>query len=465
MAILDVSRRSPRVERLYPALALVGLAVAGLAIALYLAAVAMAGGVPACGSGGGCETVAASDYSRWFGIPVAVYGVAYSSVSLGLALSWWRRGDRRLLLALYGIGLGGVVVVLYLRCLELFVIGAICTWCLVYGVTIVVGWLATALCLRRSEPASASSDLDLDESSDSLQPLPVGRSRGRLGALLAPGRTRPVHPDRPAGRVDVEIGGVLTAPMQWCPACSRPLGRRENQCPGCGAWLVFGVLARLALAFLLIGVALGLVIGTILVTAASRAPGSSGGVAGGPAIPSLSPEPSPPPSVTLTPSPSPAATSTLRATPAATPVPTPEPTPIVLPGSVAGALQQCVVLDEQLGRSAAALNEMLASKSFSAAAAVAIVRKIAADSTTGLQVAPRLRSFGPTIVLGSDLEAFYGAVSSASGDALGLSLADNAGYRAAVTELLAPLQDLPGLGARTLDEAAAFGLPVGTPGP
>jgi uncharacterized membrane protein len=138
------------VARGRPALVLGGFAAAGLAIALYLAAHALAGTVPVCLPGGGCETVAQSEYSHWFGIPLAFFGVLFSGVLLGLVVAWWRTGDGRLLLFAYAQGLIGVVIVLYLRYLELFVIGAICAWCVAYGATIVFGWLALLVVQRRA---------------------------------------------------------------------------------------------------------------------------------------------------------------------------------------------------------------------------------------------------------------------------------------------------------------------------
>jgi uncharacterized membrane protein len=137
-----------------------GLALVGLLIAGYLAWTKLSGGLPVCGPLHGCETVALSSYSELFGIPVALFGVGYSIVLFGFALAWWRRGDRRALLGLYGLGLLGVLFVAYLTYLELFVIGAICVWCATYALTIVVGWLLASLALRRSsqpEPGALDS--------------------------------------------------------------------------------------------------------------------------------------------------------------------------------------------------------------------------------------------------------------------------------------------------------------------
>lgn len=129
---------------------LVLLAAAGLAIAIYLLVTKLAGGLPICGPLGGCETVATSRYSEVLGIPVAAFGTVYSAILLGLTLAWWRLGDRRALYGAYAFGLMGILAVVYLTYLELFVIHAICVWCVTYGATIVVGWLLAAWELRRA---------------------------------------------------------------------------------------------------------------------------------------------------------------------------------------------------------------------------------------------------------------------------------------------------------------------------
>ena len=102
-----------------------------------------------CGPSGGCETVAASTYSTVLGVPVAAYGLGLSLVLVACAVAWWRRADRRPLLAAYGLLLLAVLVVAYLTYLELFVIRSICPWCVSYAVTIVVAWVLAGLALTR----------------------------------------------------------------------------------------------------------------------------------------------------------------------------------------------------------------------------------------------------------------------------------------------------------------------------
>jgi uncharacterized membrane protein len=125
-----------------------GMAIAGLAIAGYLLAVRVLGEAPACGPVRGCDTVAASEYATVMGLPVALYGVAFSVVLSVATLIWWRRADRRAVHAAYALGILGVAAVAYLTYLELFVIEAICIWCVTYAVTIIAGWLTAVLAER-----------------------------------------------------------------------------------------------------------------------------------------------------------------------------------------------------------------------------------------------------------------------------------------------------------------------------
>jgi uncharacterized membrane protein len=128
------------------------LAVAGLGIATYLLVTRILGEPPACGPVQGCETVAASEYSTLFGVPVALFGVAFSAVLAVACLAWWRRADPRALYASYGFGLAGVIAVAYLTYLEVFVIRAICVWCVGYAATIV------ATCALTAAAAFSTSD-------------------------------------------------------------------------------------------------------------------------------------------------------------------------------------------------------------------------------------------------------------------------------------------------------------------
>ena len=94
--------------------------------------------------------MSASEYADILGIPVAVLGFACSLVLVGLALAWWARADRRALLAVYLVLLAATGFVVYLTYLELFVIEAICPWCVAYAVTIVLALAVAGLALLRT---------------------------------------------------------------------------------------------------------------------------------------------------------------------------------------------------------------------------------------------------------------------------------------------------------------------------
>jgi uncharacterized membrane protein len=129
-------------------LVIAGLAGIGLAIAVYLTVTKLSGGLPVCGPVKGCEDVALSEYSSILGVPTAALGAAFSALVALLGLAWWRIGDRRALVACYGLGLFGLLFVAYLTYLELFVIHAVCAWCVAYGLTVIVGWLVAAGTMR-----------------------------------------------------------------------------------------------------------------------------------------------------------------------------------------------------------------------------------------------------------------------------------------------------------------------------
>jgi uncharacterized membrane protein len=137
----DVSDKPVLVALRHPAALLVALDLVGLAVASYLSATELSGGLPACGPLRGCEEVAQSQYARIGGVPVAVGGVVLSIVLLTLAVAWWRSGSVALLAAHYGLSLAGVMFEGYFTYLELFVIRAVCVWCATYGISLVARFL------------------------------------------------------------------------------------------------------------------------------------------------------------------------------------------------------------------------------------------------------------------------------------------------------------------------------------
>jgi uncharacterized membrane protein len=141
-----------RFRGIHPALILAALDTFGLVVASYLSIVELQGNVPVCGPVSGCVEVAQSEYSRILGIPVAVFGVGLSLVLLVAALGWWRTGDRRLLALHYGLSLVGVTFEAYFIFLQIFVIDAVCVWCAMYGISLILRFIiALIVWLRRDQ--------------------------------------------------------------------------------------------------------------------------------------------------------------------------------------------------------------------------------------------------------------------------------------------------------------------------
>lgn len=121
------------------------VSVAGIALSLYLTWTYAIGSSPAClGGSGGCETVQSSPYSRLLGIPVAALGLGgYAALLVSAAL----RGVVGILSGLF-LALLGALYSGYLTWLEVFVIEALCQWCLASAALMVAALILTTLRLR-----------------------------------------------------------------------------------------------------------------------------------------------------------------------------------------------------------------------------------------------------------------------------------------------------------------------------
>jgi uncharacterized membrane protein len=137
---------APRVQakRLFaaPRVVLLSLAVMGALISAYLTWTHFAGLTPVCtGSGEGCQTVQSSRYAFILGIPVALLGlIAYGGLIFSAVL--WR--ETGIYLG-FLISLVGTLFSAYLTYLEIFVIGALCQWCLASAAIMVAALVCATL--------------------------------------------------------------------------------------------------------------------------------------------------------------------------------------------------------------------------------------------------------------------------------------------------------------------------------
>lgn len=161
-------RQRPQwVEYLTPALCVIGMGVAG-----YLAYIELTSETALCGPIGDCNAVNTSSYARLFGIlPIGVMGLG-GYIAILAAWLWRRFRSDRLADAmpplLFGMTLFGVLFSIYLTSLELYVIFAVCMWCLASAV------IMTALLLLNIHPVL----LGMGEVEEELSHAPKGPGPG-----------------------------------------------------------------------------------------------------------------------------------------------------------------------------------------------------------------------------------------------------------------------------------------------
>ena len=120
--------------------AALALCVLGALISAYLlVADFLLGGAEFCLTGQGCDVVRESRYSQMGGVPVALLGVlGYAAMAAAVLSPLGRRTKWSLLFPLSAAAVGFSA---YLTYLELFIIEAICSWC-VASAAIAVALLA-----------------------------------------------------------------------------------------------------------------------------------------------------------------------------------------------------------------------------------------------------------------------------------------------------------------------------------
>lgn len=112
-------------------IAIGAIALLGIANAGYLAFIALEGVAPTCTIIKGCELVAASPYAHVFGIPLALFGVLFYTLVLGVASRGIFATPRpRVACFILPLTALGFLLSLYFLYLQAFVIHAFCQYCL-----------------------------------------------------------------------------------------------------------------------------------------------------------------------------------------------------------------------------------------------------------------------------------------------------------------------------------------------
>jgi uncharacterized membrane protein len=129
------------------------LSLAGLFVAAYLTMYKLGViGDLAC-SLGSCETVQLSRWASFLGLPVAAWGIGFYAIMFVVALAGVQErleSMPHIPIALTILSGWGVLFSLWLTWLELFVIDAICLWCIVSAVLVLALFVVSVMDLRET---------------------------------------------------------------------------------------------------------------------------------------------------------------------------------------------------------------------------------------------------------------------------------------------------------------------------
>jgi uncharacterized membrane protein len=115
-----------------------GLAILGVLDSIYLFIYKLTNLNALCLGNGGCHDVNFSPYSEIGGIPVSVFGIAaYLVIAIILLMERRFKPAREYgNLAVFGLSLAGLAFSVYLTWLEIYIIHALCPFCLASAVLI-----------------------------------------------------------------------------------------------------------------------------------------------------------------------------------------------------------------------------------------------------------------------------------------------------------------------------------------
>lgn len=129
---------------------LLALGLLGLGVSLYLTLVHYTEAPLVCLGTSGCETVNRSAYSEVAGIAVALLGAgAYLTILGLLGMETYHLIQRQTAtLGVFGISLAGTLYSAYLTYVEIVLLRAICSWCVISAVTMTIIFALALVRLR-----------------------------------------------------------------------------------------------------------------------------------------------------------------------------------------------------------------------------------------------------------------------------------------------------------------------------
>ncbi len=131
----------------------------GAVISAYLTWVHYSGNLALCIGVGGCESVQGSRFAVAGAVPVALIGLAGFALIFALAVLRLRHAPPVWAdIAIFALSIAATAYVSYLTYIELFVIGAVCPWCVAVAACAVLVLALVSVELLRPGRAHVRTD-------------------------------------------------------------------------------------------------------------------------------------------------------------------------------------------------------------------------------------------------------------------------------------------------------------------
>ena len=147
-----LNEKLPRTLRNF-SLAIMIFAFLGFLDSMYLTASRFFGIPLQCNITSGCETVTTSTYSEIFGIPVVLIGVIFYLIMFFGAFAYFETNNTRLLRLVSVLPVGGFLFSVWLVYVQLFILKAICQYCMASAIISTVLFALGLMVLRISAPS------------------------------------------------------------------------------------------------------------------------------------------------------------------------------------------------------------------------------------------------------------------------------------------------------------------------
>ena len=141
------------------ALFLLVVGAVGFIDASFLAVEYLLGKVPPCTLVQGCDVVTRSQYATIFGIPISVLGALYYLCFVIAAVWYLDKKNTQPLMVMAKLSVFGFLFSMYLVGLQLFVLKAICVYCMYSATTSTALFIGSMVFLKKSQiTVAAHSD-------------------------------------------------------------------------------------------------------------------------------------------------------------------------------------------------------------------------------------------------------------------------------------------------------------------